>query len=166
MISHLDPRLWRDGEDWKKPARMMVQLLEKPDPIPANVGLIANRDFGEMGIDGTDTLFGCLQLARHLQEFIEIRHGESWAQRIFAECAGLKPRRRQQAALSNSALLDRYERMTPKPTKAAFIRQVAKENERLPKPMRRGAGSDNVIALDRHFRDLLRKRRQIAPRRF
>jgi hypothetical protein len=166
MISHLDPRLWRDGQDWKKPARMIVNLLEKPDPTAENAGLIANRDLGELGIDGTDTLFGCLQLARHVLEFIELRHGESWAKAIFAECAGVKPTLRQKADISNGALLDRYERMTPKPTKAAFIRQVAKENEQLPKALRRGAGSDNVIALDRHFRDLLRKRRKITPRRF
>jgi len=166
MVSHLDPRLWRDGEEWKKPARMMVSLLEKPDPIAANAGLIANHGLGELHIPGTDTLFGCLELARQLSLFIELRHGGAWAKKIFAECAGVKPTRRQQAALSNDTLLDRYERLSPKPTKAAFIRQVAKENERLPKALRRGAGSDNVIALDRHFRELLRKQRQTAPRRF
>jgi hypothetical protein len=98
MISHLDPRLWRDGEDWKKPARMMVKLLEKPDPTAANAGL--QLDHLDMtGVAGTDTLFGCLQLARYLLEFIELRHGEAWAKAIFADCARVEFTRGEQIEL-------------------------------------------------------------------
>jgi hypothetical protein len=165
MISHLDPRLWRDGEEWKKPALMMVNLLEKPDPIAANAGLIANRDPGELFTPGTDTLFGCLHLARQLSLFIELRHGRSWARKIFAECAAVKPTRRQQGKLSNGTLLDRHDRMMPGPNVAELARHVANENKRLPRSLQRGAGGIDAPVLERHIRKLLQERREGKRRR-
>jgi hypothetical protein len=56
--------------------------------------------------------------------------------------------------------------MKPQPTIADYIRQVAKENEQMPRDLQRGAGSASPLLLYRHYERLKSERAKTAPRSF
>lgn len=124
-LESLEPP-WAQGEEWKKPARMIVRLLQKPD-------------LGDLNVEGSETIFGCKHIAQQLFTLITARHGERAARRIFAMWA-TPPSDRRLQLIANMGLLDSYDRMKPKPNKRQLARETAKENEKLPKSQRRGAG--------------------------
>jgi hypothetical protein len=135
-MENLEPP-WATGEEWKKPARMIVKLLQKPDP-------------GDLYVDGCESIRGCKHVARQLFTLIKTRHGERTTRQIFAMW-GTAPTDRRLGLLKNMSLLDRLDVM-PEPNVMELARQLAAENESLPREEQRGPGSTNPKALDKQIR--------------
>lgn len=93
-----------------------------------------------------------------LNLFLEIREsiGEKNARWIFAKW-GTPPTQRRMNEIRNHALLDRFDRMKGGSI-LALAKQLAKENETLPIKDRRAAGGVDVVALEKHIRDVVKKR--------
>jgi hypothetical protein len=114
---------------------------------------------GKPGIDGWRDIALAL--------FIEIfsHNGEQAARRIFNDIAPLPPKRKR-AELRDVALLVRLLKMTrskeTKPNIAKLACIVAKENGKLPRDERRGAGSTNAQRLEKHIRMLVRRQREAS----
>jgi hypothetical protein len=135
-MENLEPP-WAPGEAWKKPARMIVKLLQKPDP-------------GDLYVDGCESIFGCKHIAQQLFNLIATRHGENAARRIFSIWCK-PPTKRHLAMLKNIGLLERLDIME-RPNVQRLARQIAKENELLPRKDRRGPGTTNPVALEKQIR--------------
>jgi hypothetical protein len=100
-----------------------------------------------------------------LNLFLEMREniGEKNARWIFAKW-GTPPTQRRLNEIKNHALLDRFDRMQS-PSILALAKQLAKENESLPTKDKRAAGGTDVVALEKHIRDVVKKReRGLAAR--
>jgi hypothetical protein len=135
-LESLEPP-WAEGEEWKKPARMIVKLLQKPN-------------LGDLSVEGCESVFGCKHIAQQLFTLITTRHGERTARRIFAMW-GTPPTTRRLAMIKNFGLLGRLDLME-EPNVQRLARQIAKENEGLPRKDRRGPGSTNPVALEKQIR--------------
>jgi hypothetical protein len=94
--------------------------------------------------------------ARLLRVLTADMHGEEESYRIFAKL-GKKPGRRDAAHFKNLLLLERYNRMKP-PNVQQLAKRLAEENKDLPPEEQRGAGGTDPFDLERHIRDLLKKR--------
>ena len=127
---------WAKGEEWKKPARMIVKLLQKPD-------------LGDLSMEGCESVFGCNHIAQQLFTLITARHGERIARRIFAKW-GTPPSERRRQLIANIGLLDRLDMMKP-PNVQQLARSLAGENKKLPRSQQRGAGSTNPKALEKQI---------------
>jgi hypothetical protein len=104
-----------------------------------------------------------------LDLFLEIREsiGDAKARWVFAKW-GTPPSRRRRQEINNDGLLSRLDLMSvrdrktgelrPCPNVLKLAKQLAKENESLPREQQRGAGSTDVHALEKHIRDLVKKR--------
>jgi hypothetical protein len=71
---------------------------------------------------------------------------------------GRPPTTRRRNEFKNYGLLDRLDMMKPKPVVLQLAKQLAKENALLPRSEQRGAGSTDVHALEKHIRDIVKKR--------
>jgi hypothetical protein len=142
-MENLEPP-WAPGEAWKKPARMIVKLLQKPDP-------------GDLYVEGCESIFGCKHLAQQLFTLIMMRHGEQAARRIFAMW-GTPPTRNQMQRIHNATLLSLYD-ISKLPVQR-FVKQQVKANEKLPSTERRGARSKDPIALEKLLRREIRRRKE------
>jgi hypothetical protein len=97
--------------------------------------------------------------------FSELRIGAGRASRVFLHF-GKPPTVRQQNEFKNYALLDRLDMMKdkktglPSPNMLQLAKHLAKENSKLPRTEQRGAGSTDVHALEKHIRDVVKKREQ------
>jgi hypothetical protein len=128
-----------------KPGRMLIDLLEK-----ANAGE-TGRQLHYASIPGAESVTGCLHMAQLLFMVFRENHGDSIARRIFAKWSAPPSNRRLQE-IANLGLLDRLDLMKPKPNVQRLARQLAGENERLPKSKQRGAGSTNPMLLEKQIR--------------
>jgi hypothetical protein len=102
---------------------------------------------------------GCENAAHKL--FLEIRehHGDAEARRIFLKF-GRPPSARKMGKIRNYALLDRHDMMKPKPNVKALARELAKENETLPREERHGPrGSTDPFTQERQIKRLLKERK-------
>ncbi len=127
-----------------KSARQIIRRLESKDPYTP----------------GPNTITGCEYVALQLFQLICENHGEGEARRIFAMW-GTPPSRRRVGQFSNWGLLDRLDRMQPKPNIQRLAREIAAENKnKQPRERPRGpAGNINAFALDRHIRHLCKQRK-------
>jgi hypothetical protein len=135
-LESLEPP-WAKGEEWKKSARAIVKLLQKPD-------------LGDLFVEGCESVFGCNHIAQELFALITARHGERIARRIFAKW-GTPPSDRRRQLIANMGLLDSLDMMKPKPNVQRLARELAAENKKLPRSQQRGAGSTNPKALEKQI---------------
>jgi hypothetical protein len=80
--------------------------------------------------------------------------------------AGPMTTKRMQTQFNNACVLQRLAEMRPRPNIAKLARELAKENENLPKEQQRGAGSINPVVLEDHIRHLAKIGRDRLWRRF
>jgi hypothetical protein len=134
-------------------ARMLIDLLGKPD---AKTPLRPDQ-IRYAWTPGAESLTGAKHMAQLLFMVIREHHGDRIARRIFAMWATPPtPARLQQIA--NAGLLDAYDRMRPTPNVQRLARERAERNKTLPPSERRGAGSVDPIALEKHIRRQIKSR--------
>jgi hypothetical protein len=105
-----------------------------------------------------DTMPGAEYAAYLLFQLIEKHHGRAAAYRIFTKF-GSPPSPALINRIKNLSLLDRYNMMRPEPNVQRLARQLAAENEKLPREERWGPrGTINPLTLDKHIRRQLDKR--------
>jgi hypothetical protein len=140
-------------------ARMLIERLGKPDfktGIPLDqtreeIGKQIERRIHYAGIDGAESVNGCENMAYLLFMIIREQHGDRTARRIFAKW-GTPPTTRRLKFIANLGLLDRLDRMKPKPSVQRLARELAAENKGLPLAERKAAGGINPIALEKLIR--------------
>jgi hypothetical protein len=83
--------------------------------------------------------------------------GRRRAARIFQHF-GRPVTKTRRIEMANHGLLLSLDIMKPKPIVHRLAKQLAEENKKLPRAQQRGAGSTSVRALEKHIRDLEKKR--------
>jgi hypothetical protein len=129
--------------------------LHPPCPFcemfPAETGRISFSDT-------IDSVFGAERAAYTLFVQIKRYHGLQKARRILTKF-GSPPTKRKQVMIANHRLLDRYDMMRPKPNIQRLARQLAKENESLPRNQQRGPGAIDAHALEKQISRQLKLRK-------
>lgn len=139
-----------------QPRRLMDDIqreLERAESPNAPMQRRINELFSETHAHG---LRGWAYLANCLFFAISRHHTPATARKIF-NASGPAPKRLT-TALRNATVLERFDRMKPKPNMARLARELAEENNRLPKERRRGSGGTDPGNLKDHIRDLRRAR--------
>jgi hypothetical protein len=108
--------------------------------------------------EGIDRMPGAEYAAYLLFRLIEKHHGIAAARYIFTKF-GAPPSAKRINQIKNLGLLDMYDMMRPKPNVQRLAKQLAAENEKLPREERWGPrGTTDPLVLDKHIRRLVQKR--------